>query len=102
VYAMSAMCVSETAWAEFSPEQQAAIQRAAEEVQPWQIQATRDLIDKYMIEMRANGVVITELSDEDIATFMPAAERTWENMKSIYGEDKIEQLKAEISAVRGK
>ena len=93
VYAMSAICVSEAAWEKFSPEQQAAIQKAAEEVQPWQIQATRDQIDEYIAEMKANGVIFTELTDEDIATFMPAAERTWENMKSIYGEDKIEELK---------
>lgn len=101
VYAMSAICVSDAAWSKFSEDQKAAIQKAVEEVQPWEIQATRDQIDEYLATMKENGVTITELTDADIATFMPAAERTWDNMKSVYGEDKIDQLKAEVAAVRG-
>jgi hypothetical protein len=46
-------------------------------------------------------VKIYELTDEDIATFTAVADRTWENMKSVYGEDLIEALKAEVAAVRG-
>jgi tripartite ATP-independent transporter DctP family solute receptor len=101
VYAMSAICVSDAAWSKFSDDQKAAIEKAAQEVQPWEIKATRDQIDQYLDTMKQNGVTVTELTDADVATFMPAAEKTWESMKSVYGADKIEQLKAEVAAVRG-
>jgi len=101
VYAMSAICVSDVAWEKFSTEQQDAIKRAAEEAQEWQIQATRDQIAEYIDEMKANGVEFYEPTEEDIATFIEVADRTWENMKAVYGEENIEALKAEVAAVRG-
>lgn len=101
VYAMSAICVSDVTWNQFNADQQDAILRAAQEAQEWQVQATRDQIDGYMEEMVAQGVQIYELTDEDIATFVEVADRTWENMKSVYGEDLIEALKAEVAEVRG-
>ncbi len=36
-------------------------------------------------DMKAQDVKIYELTDEDIATFTAVADRTWENMKSVYG-----------------
>lgn len=101
VYAMSGIVVSDTTWDKLSDEQKEAVKKAATEVQDWQVQATRDQIDEYIAEMKANGVTFTELSDEDIATFVEVADRVWEKMKPIYGEDKIEALKAEVAKVRG-
>lgn len=102
VYAMSGICVSNTAWDKFSDEQKEAILKAAKEVQDWEIQATRDQIDQYIEDMKQKGVTFTELSDEDIATFVEVADSVWEKMKPIYGAEKIEALKAEVSAVREK
>lgn len=102
VYAMSAICVSDATWDKVSDENKDAIIKAAGEAQEWQIQATRDQIDEYLKEMAGNGIVIHEPTDEELATFQDAADRTWEDMKSVYGEEKIEALKEEVAAVRGK
>jgi tripartite ATP-independent transporter DctP family solute receptor len=102
VYAMSAMAVSESFWKQLSDGQKAAIGKAASEAQSWQIKTTRDQIGEYLNRMKADKVIITELSDKDIATFLPVAERTWDSLKSRYGEDAIEKLKAEVAKVRGK
>ena len=101
VYAMSAIVVSDATWTKLSPDQQEAIKKAATEAQEWQIKATRDQIAGYLEDMKAQDVKIYELTDEDIATFTAVADRTWENMKSVYGEDLIEALKEEVAAVRG-
>lgn len=102
VYAMSAICASDTVWAKISDENQAAIIKAAGEVQKWEIKATRDQIDEYLKEMEAEGVMVHIPTDQELATFQPAADRTWEDMKPIYGADKIEALKKEVAAVREK
>lgn len=101
VYAMSAIAVSDVIWNQFSAAQQEAVLKAAAEAQEWEIAATRGQIDDYLAEMEAQGVKIHELTDDEIATFVEVADRTWENMKSVYGEDVIEALKAEVAEVRG-
>lgn len=101
VYAMSAIAVSDTIWNKFSDSQKDAILKAAQEVQEWQIKTNREQIDDYIEEMKGIGVTFTELTDEDIATFTEIAERVWEKMKPVYGEEIIEQLKEEVSKLRG-
>ncbi len=101
VYAMSAMAVSDVIWNQFSPEQQEAVLKAAAEAQEWQVKATRDQISGYLEDMASKGVQIHELTDEEIATFSAVAERTWENMRSVYGSDVIDALQKEVAAVRG-
>jgi TRAP-type C4-dicarboxylate transport system substrate-binding protein len=101
VYAMSAIVVSDVIWNQFSPEQQEAVQRAATEAQDWQIATNREQISGYLEEMAAQGVQIHDLTDEEMDTFVQVAERTWDNMKSVYGEDVINALKEEVAAVRG-
>lgn len=101
VYAMSGICASTTIWDQFSEDQQNAILQAASEVQDWEIQATRDQIDEYIAEMEANGVIFTELTDEELDSFVAVADAVWEDMKEIYGAEKIDALRAEVATVRG-
>lgn len=101
VYAVSAMAVSDVIWQQLSPEQQDAVLRAAAEAQEWEIQATRNQITEYLSEMEANGVTVHELTDEELKTFTDQADATWENMRSVYGDEYIDTLKAEVAAVRG-
>ena len=51
--------------------------------------------------MEANGVTVHELTDEELKTFTDQADATWENMRSVYGDEYIDTLKAEVAAVRG-
>lgn len=101
VYAMSGICASEALWSQLSAEQQEAVLKAAGEVQEWQVKATRDQIDSYIDKMVANGLVYTELTDEQLSTFVAIADDVWEKMKSVYGDEKIEALRAEVAVVRG-
>ena len=100
VYAMSAMAVSDVIWEQFSPEQQEAVKKAAAECQEWQVKKTRDQIDSYLADMESKGVKVHQLTDDEIATFAAVAERTWENMRKVYGDDVINKLKEEVAAVR--
>ena len=60
-----------------------------------------DQIDQYLQEMKDSGVVVHELTDDEMATFVDVADKTWENMRSVYGDAYIDGLKAEVAAVRG-
>lgn len=101
VYAMSGMVASNAIWEQFSDAQKDAILKAAAETQEWQVAESRNQIADYMDEMAANGVTFTELTDEQLDTFVQVAEGVWEDMKAVYGEDKIDALKAEVAALRG-
>lgn len=100
VYAMSGIVASNSIWEQLSDSQKDAVMKAAEETQAWQIQASREQIQSYMDEMAANGVIFTEPAEADIATFIAVADEVWEDMKAVYGEDKIEALKAEVAEYR--
>lgn len=101
VYAVSVMAVSDQIWQQLSAEQQEAVLTAASEAQEWEIQATRDEIADYLEEMEANGVTVHDLTDDELQTFVDVADATWEEMRSVYGDDYIDGLKAEVAAVRG-
>ena len=101
VYLAGTFSVSNKLWSTLTPEQQDGVKKAAEEAQAWQIPASRALVDTYLQEMAASGVTITELTPEDVETFSAAADRTWEKMRSVYGDEFIDGLKAEIAVVRG-
>lgn len=101
VYAVSAMAVSDSIWQQLSAEQQDAILRAAAEAQEWEIQATRDQINEYLAEMESNGVTVHQLTEDELQTFIDKADATWENMRSVYGDEYIDTLKEEVAAVRG-
>ncbi len=101
VYAVSVMAVSDITWKQLSADQQTAVLKAAAEAQEWEIKATRDQIDQYLQEMKDSGVVVHELTDDEMATFVDVADKTWENMRSVYGDAYIDGLKAEVAAVRG-
>ena len=45
--------------------------------------------------------MVHELTDDEMATFVDVADKTWENMRSVYGDAYIDGLKAEVAAVRG-
>ena len=102
VYAVSVMAVSDSIWKQFSPDQQQAVLKAAAEAQKWEIQATRDKIDQYLSDMKSKGTSIHELTDQEMSTFVDVAQKTWDAMKSVYGEDYINTLTSEVAAVRGK
>lgn len=101
VYAMSSISVSDVAWNKFNKSQQEAILKAAGEAQKWQVNANREQIDGYIEKMKASGVNFYELSNSDIATFNEVADRTWDKMKAVYGEELINELKVEVDKVRG-
>lgn len=101
VYAVSAMAVSSQIWNQFSAKQQEAVLTAAKEAQEWEIEATRNQIAGYLEEMAANGVTIHELTDDEMQTFVDVADTTWENMRSVYGDEYIDGLKVEVAAIRG-
>lgn len=101
VYAMSSIVVSDSMRDQLSQGQKDGILKAAAEAQDWEIKATRDQTSTYIDEMKSNGVVFTELSDAEIATFTEVADRLWEKLKGTYGEENINALKAEVAKVRG-
>lgn len=100
VYASSTIAASETTWQKFTPEQQEAITKAAEEVQEWQIAEQRKLTDSYIQKFKDEGVTFTELTEDQMAAFADAGADVWTQMEAVYGKDNIDALRAEMDAVK--
>lgn len=100
VYAMSGIVVSQKMWDKFSARQKEGIIKAAKETQEWQIKASRNQIDEYINTMKSKGITFAELTDDEIMQFAEIADNVWTKMESVYGKDRIDQLRKEVKAVR--
>jgi TRAP-type C4-dicarboxylate transport system substrate-binding protein len=101
VYASGTIAASETVWQSLSDEEASWIEAAAQEAQDWEIEAERAVTDEYLDRMADEGVTVTELSDEELAAFQEAGRSVWDDMASIYGEERIAALRDEVAAVEG-
>jgi len=99
VYASGTIAASDSVWQTLSEEQTAWIEAAAEETQAWEIEAERAVTDEYVQKMKDEGVEVTELDDAALTEFQDAGRSVWEEMASVYGEDRIAALRAEVDAV---
>lgn len=100
VYASGTIDVSDSVWKKVSPEVQKALTDAAKETQDWEIKENRKNIDDYIGKMKSEGVQVVDLTPEQTAEFQKVGASLWDQFADIYGADRIEKLKQEVSKVK--
>lgn len=100
VYASGTIAISETTWKKLTPENQKIIEEAAKAAQDWEINEERKLTEDYINKMKEEGVEIIELTPEQLDEFQSISVSVWDKMSSVYGAERIQKLREEISEVK--
>jgi len=100
VYAMGSVTASAHLWGRLSAEQKQVLQDTAEEVTKVQIANNRRLNAQYMQRIAEGGVTVSTLAPQALTEFRAIAETVWDKLKPVYGDERIEQLRAEIARAR--
>jgi len=100
VYAMGCVTASARLWGRLSAEQQHILQETADEVTRAQIAENRRLNAQYLQRIAEGGLTLSTLSPQALAEFRTVAETVWDKLKPVYGEERVEQLRAEIAQAR--
>jgi len=100
-YAIGAVVISHRSWSRLSDEDKKIIEEVAVKVAAEQVPANRRMTDEYLANIEKAGVKIHRLSDEQLKPFTEAGDRAWAKLEKTYGKEKIETLRAELTAMRG-
>lgn len=100
VYAMGAITVSQRVWDRMSDENKQIFIDTAAEVAAEEIELNRKVNLEYLQNMANAGLTIQPLTPEALAQFQEVAERVWVKMEPVYGKERIDELRAEVQAVR--
>lgn len=92
VYNASPFLVSETFWKKLTSEEQEIIKKAAEEAKVYQRNLNAEEDNTAFDQLVKEGMVITELSDQDRQTFVDAVQVVYEKYKVDFGEDLVNKL----------
>jgi TRAP-type transport system periplasmic protein len=98
VYSPLWLAASERSWRGFTPEQQAAISKAAQEAGQFNREEVRKNDDNLLKEMTAKGAVIAK---PDLAAWRKASESVYDRARAEYGKDAVDQILKEAAAIRG-
>ncbi len=97
VYSPIPMAISEKTWQRLSPADQQAVQRAAQEVAPFQRNMIRDNDEKLLADMAAKGAKINRKPNTE--AFRKSVEPVYAKAREKYGAD-VDAVLAEAAAVR--
>lgn len=100
VMATGYISAGQQTWDGLSPEHQDAVREAAQEAQEFQVAASRERTAQYVEQLRAEGIDVIELSDAQLKEFQTFGISLWPDLESIYGADRIAELKAEVEALQ--
>ena len=100
VFATGTIAISESTWKTLLEEHQLALKEAAKEAQHWGIAEQRKLTEDYVQKMKDDGVEVIELTYAEITEFQTVGKEVWENLRDIYGSDRIEKLIEEVEQVK--
>ncbi|KKJ76800.1 ABC transporter substrate-binding protein [Kiloniella litopenaei] len=98
VYSPLPLTVSEQTWQNFSPEDQAAVQKAANEASAFSRKLVRDSVNGQIEEMKKAGATV---SVPEIGPFRDSVQSVYEKAKGIYG-DEVEKVLADTAEIRKK
>jgi len=96
-YGVASITVSEKFWQRLSPEQQEKIAAIARDVSREQIGDNRENVQKDVEKMRAAGLAVVELTDDQMATFRKVGRGVWDQFSDLYGEERLNMLKKEVA-----
>lgn len=102
VYAMGTVASSSAFWKKLSEEDKKVLTSTAEEVTKRQIQKNREMNAQFLQKIEASGVKITRPTPEAMAEFEKVGQAVWDKLAPTYGAERINALRAEVSASKGK
>lgn len=95
-YVMSTITASNRLLNKLSKEDRAIFMETAQEVGQRQVKANREMTEKAIAAMETAGVKVTDLSPEAMTKFRELGMSIWEKMASVYGEERIEELRQTV------
>lgn len=98
VYSPLPLTISEKAWQAFSPEDQAAVMKAAKEASSFSRNLVRDSVNSQLEEMKTAGA---KISTPNIGPFREAVASVYGKAKGIYG-DEVTKVLADAASIREK
>jgi len=100
VYATGSIVINEGKFKGMTEEQQQIFETVGKEIEQWQVKKNREETQKYIDLMKKEGVEFVELTPEQIDEFQQFGLAQWDNHADIYGQERIDKLKAEVEAVK--
>ncbi|MBR9862226.1 MAG: TRAP transporter substrate-binding protein [Rhodobacteraceae bacterium] len=97
VYSPLPLTVSEATWKKFSPEDQAAVTRAANEAAAFSRDLVKNSVDSQISEMKAAGAKVTV---PEIGPFREAVAAVYDEARAVYGAEAVDGLLADADAIR--
>jgi len=101
VYATGAITVSKRFWDGLDEAQRKIVTQSAQEAAREDIKLNRAATSTFLEKIKAGGVTVITPTPEVMAEFAKIGQIGWERLTSIYGADRIAELKKEIAAARG-
>lgn len=96
VYAIGTVAMSTEVFDGLCEDDQALVQSVADEVTADQVEANRARVDEYMSAIEEEGVEVHELSEQEMAEFREFGLSLWSDYADIYGQERIDRLRAEV------
>lgn len=100
VYASGSIVINSSKFDGLTDEQKAIFEKVGQEVQEWQIENNRKASQEYVKMLEEAGVEVTELTTDQIKAFQEFGLEQWDNYASIYGAERIQQLKDEVQSIQ--
>ena len=94
------MLYSKPLWEKLDPDEQALLKEAAVEAAAYQRQLSRDSDAEAIETLKADGMIVTELSPEEIARFREKTKPVADTYAAKANPDVVEQLNESIAKVR--
>ena len=81
-------------WKKQSPENQKAIQEAANEALAWGNAKAEETAEAYLKKMETEGIKVTRLSPEQRAAWYKYGVSSWEKFEAIIGKDTMDLIRS--------
>ncbi|WP_299520950.1 TRAP transporter substrate-binding protein [uncultured Serinicoccus sp.] len=99
VYAVGSIVISSDVWDGLGEEDQQTVRDIAEDVAAEQVEENRARVEEYTAALADGDVQVTELSDAAQQEFREFGLDQWAALADTYGQDRIDQLRAELDAL---
>lgn len=100
VYATGSIVINDNIFDDLSDEHQEVFRNVGKEVEEWQVTENRKEVEDYMEKMEEEGVIFTELTEDQIEEFRKFGVEQWDDYADIYSQDRIDELREEVENLK--
>jgi TRAP-type C4-dicarboxylate transport system substrate-binding protein len=101
VYTPFVIMIGEDYYNDMPEEYQTLIQEAAEDTRDYERTISREYDEWSKEQLEAQGMEVTEISDEQLAEFQDATQPVYDEFSSEIGEDIVQQVQDMVAEVEG-